>query len=181
MSIVKLLAVGMGLLLLAGCGDTFDDLNPSGKDRRPTVEQNVPGPHVGQNAADFTLINTLGESVNLATELSSAKGVVLYFNMWCPICDSHVSHMRTYIIPEFPDVKFLLVDYVSGSVERSRSAQLSNGYAALNVLVDSDETVLNQFNATMGTTVVIDSSGIVRMNEDYKDGSKLYNTLEALP
>ena len=181
MSIVKLLTFGIGLMLLAGCSDTFDDLNPSGKDRRPTVEQNVPGPFVGQNAADFTLTNTLGESINLATELSSTKGVVLYFNMWCPICDSHMSHMRSHIMPDFPNVKFLLVDYVSGSVDRSRSAQLSNGYATLDVLVDSNETVLNQFNATMGTTVVIDNSGIVRMNEDYKDGSKLYDTLEALP
>ena len=34
----------------------------------------------------------------------------------------------------------------------------------------------------MGTTVVIDSAGnIVRMNEDYKDGVKLIETLQALP
>ncbi len=180
MSIVKLLALGT-LLLLTGCGDTFDDLAPSGKDRRPTVEKNVPGSYVGQNAADFTLPDTLGENVNLATELADAKGVVLYFNMWCPICDSHMSHMRSYVVPDFPDVKFLIVDYVSGSVERSRSAQLSNGYAGFTVLVDTDGSVLNQFDATMGTTVVIDSAGIIRMNEDYKDGSKLYDTLEALP
>ena len=172
MSTVKLVLLGIGLLLLAGCGDTFDDLVPSGKDKRTMVEQ---------NAADFTLLNTLGESINLATELSGAKGVVLYFNMWCPICDSHMSHMRAYIMPDFPGVKFLIVDYVSGSVERSRSAQLSNGYAAMEVLVDSDETVSSQFNVTMGTTVVIDSAGIIRLNEDYKDGSRLYTTLEALP
>ncbi len=181
MSIAKFLVLVTGVLLLASCGDTFDDLNPSGKDRRPDIELGAAGPYVGQNAADFTLPNTLGESVNLATELSSGKGVVLYFNMWCPICDSHLSHMRSYVIPDFPDVKFLVVDYVSGSVERSRSAQLSNGYAGMTVLVDIDEQVLNQFNATMGTTVVIDGSGIIRMNEDYKDGSKLYQTLEALP
>ncbi len=171
MPITKFLILGASLLLLAGCSDTFDDLAPSDEDKRTGVEQ---------NAADFTLANTLGENVNLATELSSARGVVLYFNMWCPICDAHLSDMRSYIIPKFPDVKFLVVDYVTGSVERSRAAQLSNGYAALEVLVDSDEAVLNQFNATMGTTVVIDGSGIVRMNEDYKDGSKLHDTLEAL-
>ncbi len=181
MSIAKLLAFAAGLLLLTGCGDTFDDLNPSGKDRRPQVETGIEGPYVGQNAADFTLPDTLGNSVNLATELSDAKGVVLYFNMWCPICDSHMSHMRAAIMPAFPDVKFLVVDYVSGSVERSRAAQLANGYAGMTVLVDIHEQVLNQFDATMGTTVVIDSSGIIRMNEDYKDGSKLYQTLEALP
>ncbi len=172
MSIARALLATLVLLLLAGCGDTFDDLAPSGKDKRNLVEQ---------NAADFTLPNTLGENVNLATELADAKGVVLYFNMWCPICDSHMSHMRSYVVPDFPDVKFLIVDYVSGSVERSRSAQLSNGYAGFTVLVDTDGSVLHQFDATMGTTVVIDSAGIIRMNEDYKDGSKLYATLEALP
>jgi hypothetical protein len=36
----------------------------------------------------------------------------------------------------------------------------------------------------MGTTVVIENSGgqgTVRMNEDYKDGTKLTDTLDALP
>jgi hypothetical protein len=36
----------------------------------------------------------------------------------------------------------------------------------------------------MGTTVVIENDvtkGIVRMNEDYKDGTKLTETLTALP
>jgi len=33
----------------------------------------------------------------------------------------------------------------------------------------------------MGTTVVIDSAGIVNMNEDYKDGVKLRAVLGELP
>ena len=33
----------------------------------------------------------------------------------------------------------------------------------------------------MGTTVVIGNDRVVRMNEDYKDGVKLTETLQALP
>jgi hypothetical protein len=49
------------------------------------------------------------------------------------------------------------------------------------VLADTNQSVLDLYHATMGTTVVIDSTGIVRMNEDYKDGTRLRNVLEALP
>jgi hypothetical protein len=41
--------------------------------------------------------------------------------------------------------------------------------------------MLNTFQATMGTTVIIDSTGIVRMNEDYRDGSRLESVLTGLP
>ena len=125
--------------------------------------------------------DTLGNSYALSTELATADAVVLYFTMWCPICDSHASHMRSAIIPDFPQVRFLLVDYVTGSITASRSAQLSNGYASSTVLVDTDLSLFNLYQASMGTTVVIDSTGIVRMNEDYKDGVKLRAVLEALP
>jgi hypothetical protein len=33
----------------------------------------------------------------------------------------------------------------------------------------------------MGTTVVIDRTGTVRMNEDFKDGTRLQTVLTALP
>jgi hypothetical protein len=33
----------------------------------------------------------------------------------------------------------------------------------------------------MGTTVVIDSTGVIRMNEDYKNGVRLQTTLAGLP
>ena len=104
--------------------------------------------------------------------------------MWCPICDSHMSHMRAQVIPNYPNVRFLIVDYVSGTVALSRSAQVSNGYTDMTVLVDNIQTALTLYEATMGTTVVIEnagSHGIVRMNEDYKDSTKLTATLDALP
>jgi hypothetical protein len=48
------------------------------------------------------------------------------------------------------------------------------------VLSDTAQTVLGLYNGTMGTTVVIDHDGIVRMNEDYKNGAKLASILADL-
>ncbi len=90
--------------------------------------------------------------------------------------------MRANVMPNFPAVSFFLVDYVSGSVSASRNAQQSSGYGSIETLVDTDQAVTDLYQASMGTTVVIDSAGnIVRMNEDYKDGVKLSETLQALP
>ena len=181
MCFVRVMLVTIGLLL-SGCGGGIgDDLSPSGEDKRPVVEPGSIGTQVGQLSPDFTVQDTLDNTHMLSMELAGADAVVLYFTMWCPICDSHSSHMRATIIPDFPAVKFFLVDYVTGSIAASRSAQLSGGYATSTVLVDTDQSLLALYAASMGTTVVIDGAGIVRMNEDYKDGSKLRQTLDALP
>ncbi len=113
-------------------------------------------------------------------KVSIFDGVVLYFTMWCPICDSHMGHIRSNLIDDFPNVSFLVVDYVTGSVSASRAAQLANGYASFTVLADSNQALFSTFNGSMGTTVVIDSSGTVKLNEDYKDGRKVRAVLEAL-
>ncbi len=176
----RLIAI-IALLALAGCKGITDDLMPSGEDKRPDVEAGSNGTQVGQLSPDFSVQDTLDNTRILSDELATSDGVVLYFNMWCPICDAHTSHMRSSIMPDFPQVRFFLVDYVSGSVAVSRAAQLSNGYASSLVLVDADQSLFNMYHASMGTTVVIDSTGIVRMNEDYKDGVKLKEILQSLP
>ncbi len=178
---IRLTILLAALLGMLGCDGVMDDLRPSGKDMRPVVESGTIGTQVGQQSPDFSMLDTLGNSRGLFDEISRARGVVLYFNMWCPICDAHASHMRADIIPNFPDVSFFLVDYVTGSVSNSRSAQLSNGYADMTVLVDADQAVFDLYSASMGTTIVINSAGIVMMNEDYKDGVKLSETLKTLP
>lgn len=178
MFITRLLLISS--LLLTGCDQITDDLNPSSEDLRPEVVPGSDGTAVGQKAIDFTLKDTLGVDVNLSAEYPLNTATVLYFTMWCPICDSHMSYMRQYLVPDYPDVEFIFVDYVSGSVGASRQNQVSNGYTDFQVLVDAVNDVQEVYNATMGSTIVIDSSGIVQMNEDFKDGSKLINTLSAL-
>ena len=183
MSFVKSCFIVLALLMLAGCEDIKDNFNPSSDDLRPAVDPGSDGSSVSQAAPDFTIPDTLGNLTTMSTELSGADGVVLYFTMWCPICDSHMSHMRANIIPNYPTVKFYVVDYVSGSVSVSRSAQISNGYTGseYTVLVDTVQTVSGLYNGTMGTTVVIDRNGIVTINEDYKDGVRLNTALSELP
>ena len=167
------------LITTAGCGGMMDDLNPSGNDKR------VASPHGAspdQTAPLFTVSDIDGNPFNLTEALKGNEAVVLYFTMWCPICDSHTAHQKRYILPEFSGVRFCLVDYVSGSVGDSNSAAIASGYAnaGFTILADTDQTVMNLYNATMGTTVVIDSSGVVRMNEDYKDGGRLQDILRSL-
>ena len=173
------------LIILALAVTACDDLYPSGEDKRAPVDSSTVGASVGQIAPNFDLSDTEGNMVTMSTELFNNDAVVLYYTMWCPICDSHMSHMRTHVIPNYPNVSFLIIDYVSGTVTFSRDAQLSNGYADLTVLVNNiPQDVLSLYDATMGTTVVIEnagSDGIVRMNEDYKDSVKLTTTLDALP
>ena len=161
-----------------------DDLNPSSADLRTPSDPNSIGANIGQIAPDFSLFDTEGNARTMSTELVSTDAIVLYFNMWCPICDSHLSHMRTQIIPKYPNVTFFIIDYVSGTVELSRASQLTNGYADMTVLVDNTQEVLALYEATMGTTVVIGnngSNGTVLMNEDYKDGTRLDEILATLP
>ncbi|MCF6210913.1 MAG: peroxiredoxin family protein [Gammaproteobacteria bacterium] len=182
MSFARRLLIMLALMLLAGCDNMQDDLSPSGADRRPDVVLGSVGPQVGQIAPDFTLDDTLYTPHTLSTELGRTRAVVLYFNMWCPICDTHANHMRQHIVSDFPNVRFFLIDYVSGSVSFSRSNQVASGYTDFTVLVPTSDSFTKRYQATMGSTVVIDASGqIVRMNEDYLDGNKLRTTLEALP
>jgi len=172
-------------LFLTACDGMVDDLNPSGDDKRPVVVEGSPGTQVKQLTPDFWLEDTLYVNRGLYNELvtpPSTSGVVLYFTMWCPICDSHASHMRANVMPNFPNVKFFLVDYVTGSVANARTAQVDNGYTNIDTLADVNQEVFNLYQASMGTTIVVESvTNIVRMNEDYKDGVKLTETLQALP
>ena len=177
-----LLAAGLTAMLgLSGCQELSDDLSPDGGDQRPVVAAGSAGSQVSQLAPSFTAVDSLGATHTLAAELATADGVLLYFTMWCPTCDSHMGHIRSSLMADFPNVTFLMVDYVTGSVVASRAAQLANGYAAFTVLADADHSLYNGFDGGMGVTVVIDSSGIVQFNEDYKDGVKVRTTLEALP
>ncbi len=167
-------------VLLMGCQEIVDDLAPSNNDKRPTVSLGSTGSEPGQLAPEFTVVDTRNNSYTLSDELLQADGVVLYFTMWCPICDSHMSHIRSHLLSDFPNVSFLTIDYVSGSVSASRAAQLANGYANFVVLVDSNQALLDVFKGGMGIIVVIDRDGTVQLNEDYKDGRKVRETLETL-
>jgi peroxiredoxin len=167
------------VLCMSGCGD---NLFPSGEDKRQLVQAGSSGGSVSQKAPDFSVSDSKGVTVTLSSATSGKKGAVFYFTMWCSICEIHVSHMQDSVVHLFPDVNFFLVDYVSGSVADAANSATANGYTGgvFTTLADLNHTLSNNFQGTMGTTVVIDSGGIVRMNEDYRDGANLRSTLAAL-
>ncbi len=172
----------MGLLVLLLLSACQDDLNPSDQDERPVVQTGITGNQVGQIAPDFTAGSTiLASTYTLLSETQTHDAVVLYFTMWCPICDEHMSHLRATYVSNYPNVRFFLVDYVNGSIGAARSAQLASGYGDMTVLVDVDRTIESLYDGTMGITIVVDRNGIVQMNQGYSDGSKLGQILGELP
>lgn len=183
MSSVKYGCLFLILLFITACGEISDDLNPSNRDQRPTIEAGTTGWDVGQNAPPFSLMDINNASIDLPTALAGKKGTVLYFTMWCPICDGHMSHAVRNVIPTFPDVRFFAVDYLTASVAQAKEAASNAGYlnSGFIILADVNQQLAHDYAGTMGTTVVIDSNGVIRMNEDYRDGSRLQSTLSGLP
>ena len=172
MSTARLLIAALLLVFLAGCGDLLDDLNPTGVDKTSSIEQTAP---------DFNVYDIDNNPINLYAELDNPNidAVVLYFTMWCSICDAEMSHMQSDIIPDFSNVRFFAVDYHATTIAEA-NANEGNGWPLFTTLADIDNTIENLFNGGMATTVVIDSSRIVRMNETYKYGQRLRPVLEGL-
>lgn len=183
MSSVKYYGLLLILLLLSACGEIADDLTPSSRDLRPTFAAGTTGWGVGQNAPPFALADINSSNVDLATALAGKKGAVIYFTMWCPICDGHMSHAVSYVMPAFPDVRFFAVDYLAGSITGAKEAASNAGYlnSGFTILADVNQLLMHDYSATMGTTIVIDSSGVIRMNEDYRNGAALQTVLSGLP
>ena len=167
-------------LALAGCGGMADDLFPSGRDLSGGAAGTT-GPAVGQTAPDFTLPAAAGGEVTLSETLAGARGAVLYFTMWCDICDRHMSDMERELFGPFPDVRFLALDYVSGSVADAAQAELNAGWAdrGFTTLVDVDAAQARYFKTYMAV-VVLDRDRVVRYRGEYL-GADVRAVLEALP
>ncbi len=181
------LLVALFCAVLGACGDIGDDLNPSDDDKRTEVIPGSSGSMPGQIVGDFTISDSQGSDFRLSDHLNGgsepADVVVLYFTMWCPICLSHSDHIYNTVIPRLEGrgrVIYGLVDYVSGSVAATLATEVANGYGddSFTTLADTNQNLLDQFNASMGTVVLIDSDGMVLLNEDYRNGSSLIEILE---
>lgn len=183
MSSAKFFGLLLVLLLLGACGEIADDLTPSDRDQRPILAAGTTGWGVGQNAPPFSLPDIDGTNVDLTTALAGKKGAVLYFTMWCSTCDGHMMDTLDYVMPNAPDVRFFAVDYLAGSVALAREAASNAGYlnSGFTILADVNRQLTDDYAATMGTTIVIDSSGVIRMNEDYQYGARLREVLSGLP
>ncbi|MBF0169895.1 MAG: hypothetical protein HQK87_02200 [Nitrospinae bacterium] len=174
---IKAGTVALLILLTTACGGITDDLRPSGADQRGGNGNVEP-----TTIANLSLPSIDGGVIDVASLLEDHDGVVLYFTMWCPVCDSHMSHLRSAQTSRFPRVAFVLVDYVSGSVNEARMAATAAGFAGPPFMVAADTAgeAEDRLQATMGTTVVIGPGMRLLLNEDYKDGAKLAETLAGL-
>lgn len=183
MSSAKFYGLLLILFLCTACGEIVDDLTPSGKDQRPIVEEGTTGWSVGQQVPPFTLTDINGAEVELAAALADKQGAVFYFTMWCSTCDGHMLDTVTHVMPNFPDVRFFAVDYLAASAALAKEAASNAGYlnSGFIILADVSRQLERDAAPTMGMTIVVDSSGVIRMNEDYKDGSRLRAVLSSLP
>jgi len=179
----------LSLALLLGLSGCSGDLNPSAADMRAVVTAGSVGNQPGQSIAPFSLLDSLGNPWNLSDHLvggaTPANATVFYFTMWCPICLGHSDHMLFSVIPAFAargTTHYVLVDYVSGSVVGARASELANGYGGspFTVVSDSSQSLMTQLNAAMGSTVVVDAYGTILMNEDYRTGVNLTQTLNGV-
>jgi peroxiredoxin len=171
MHLIKLLSVLAALSFATGC---LEDLNPDSEDLRSEADL------AAKLSDNFTAITSMNNSIDLDDELLSNDAVVLYFTMWCPLCDSHMSHIQRHVINNYTNVQFYMVDYISGSVSQSRSSQVANGFASLALLADNNQVLLDQYQATMASVIVINDQKEILLNEDYKNGARLIDVLDNL-
>ena len=159
----------------------MNDLMPSGEDKSVATTTSTTTTTASKEIG-ITVQNGTNEDLNLDTERAKYKAIVLYFTMWCPICNGHTDKMISTVMPQTSNVGFYLVDYVSGSTSSSQISLVSSGYeyAGITLLVDLAREIELKYDGTMGTTIVIDASGNILMNEDFKDGVLLSSILAGL-
>ncbi len=125
---------------------------------------------VGQQAPEFSLPVTDGSTLTLASGLAGKNGLVIYFTMWCPVCTSHTDEVVQAIVPAYPNARYVMVDYVSSSINEAATLKTYGGYDSTGIVValDGSQSLMNSYGATMAFVVIIDSTGKIRMNEVYK-------------
>ncbi len=155
-------------LFLSAC---VEDLAPEKEDLRKESSFEV------KPSANFSASTTTNDAINLEDELASYDAVVLYFTMWCSTCSGHMDEID-YKQDNYPNIRFLMVDYVSGSIAQSKRSQRDNGYQHMTTLVDNNDVLQNLYDGKMATTVIINSQQEIIFNELYKN--KLYDMLDAL-
>ena len=158
---------------------------PSDSDKRPSVVAGTEGYLPTQKVKDFSLTRTDSEVVNISDYLQDGSdpqdAIVVYFTMWCSTCAAHTGDIVSTIMPLFSNknVRYLIVDYVSGSIASTiieKENNISDSWG-LEVLSDYQNKVKDQLHGGMGVTVVIASDGEILYNQDYGNGLKVIEAL----
>lgn len=169
-------SIALLLICLTAISGCQEDLLPS-NDQLPNTAHVQMGDTVD---SDLSFTTSENSEELLVNRLQNHDAVVLYFTMWCPVCDSHMSHIRSHFVNQYTHVDFIFVDYVSGSITSSQAAQTASGYRDFDVIADYDDGLQHYFSGTMASTIVIDKNMIILMNEEFKAGSQLEAVLEGL-
>ncbi len=164
---------------LSGISGCQEDMLPSNKDERKSVEAGSEGSRVGQVISDFSASLSTGDTYTLSEQLATHDAVVLYFTMWCPVCSTHMRAIDKEFEEEYENIDFVFVDYLSNSISSTRSTQSSQGWKHIPTISDFDNHLENMLQGNMAITVIIDKNFIVQFNEEYKD-DRLLSVLNSL-
>ncbi len=159
----------LGVIFLLGCQE---DLMPESKNTNITHEPFI--------ISDFTAKLNTQQEYSLSDALTHHDGIVLYFTMWCPVCDNHMQLLRSDFVTQYSDIDFVFVDYVSGSAANSRATQLNSGYSDFNVISDVDDFLEETLQGSMGSIILIDKNFTVVFSEVFKNHMDLAEAIEAL-
>ena len=168
MPLIKQFALICITLFLSAC---VEDLAPENKDLRKDSSFEI------QISENFSISTTDGDTLNLDDELASYDAVVLYFTMWCSTCSAHMDEIDAKQ-DDYPNVRFLMVDFVSGSLSQSKNSQRDNAYNHMTTLVDNNDLLQDRYKGKMASTIIINNQHEILFNEVYK--SLLYEKLDAL-
>ncbi len=158
-----------GLFFILGCQE---DLSTSKQNNKVNHEPFI--------ITDFTVKLNTDQDYSLSDRLNNHNAVVLYFTMWCPVCDNHMQSIRNDFVAQYPDIDFVLIDYVSGSNANSRATQLNNGYSDFDVISDTDDSLEKALQGSMGSVVLIDKNFTVVFSEVFKNEMDLKEAIDAL-
>ncbi|EAT12825.1 thioredoxin family protein [Bermanella marisrubri] len=164
------------LLFLIASTACMEDLTPSNDPIQG--EQNRQGLQ-GTVLEDIALIDNNLNKWQLSQALSEADAVAFYFTMWCPVCDSHMQHIKNHLAEDYPNVTFVFVDYVSSSQAMSRETQIASGYQSSQVLADIDSELQNNLSASMSSFAIIDKNFVVRYNQVFQSDTGIRDVLDS--
>lgn len=155
-------------MLLTAC---VEDLAPESKDIRSSEDFEI---IISDN---FNVLSTEEVAIDLEEELANHDAVVLYFTMWCTTCGGHMDEIN-YKMDSYPNVRFLIVDFVSSTMSQSQNYQRDNGYTHMTTLVDTNDLLQNMYDGKMASSIIINNQKEIQFNEVYK--SRLYDVLDNL-
>ena len=144
---IKSLMLLASFCLLWGCQeDLMPESDADNRQREPFVVD------------DFTVNLNTEQDYSLSERLNNYDGIVLYFTMWCPVCDNHMQLLRSDFVAQY----------------------LNNGYRDFNVISDRDDYLENVLDGAMARVVLIDKNFTVVFSELFKNHLDLAAAIEGL-